>query len=118
MPRIRVATVDGSQVSASQPLIACRLSSSRIAGRSRVTSYWLKGANALAVLLDGPERLAGRPQVPTKRDGSRYCSRIGTGEGHQGSGSAGHHASSLVSFLARLGCTRIGSPGIFGEQTL
>jgi hypothetical protein len=27
------------------------------------------------------------------------------------------HASSLVGFLARLGCTRIGSPGIFGEQT-
>ena len=26
-------------------------------------------------------------------------------------------ASSLTGFLARLGCTRIGSPGIFGKQT-
>jgi hypothetical protein len=26
-------------------------------------------------------------------------------------------AFSLVGRLARLGCTRIGSPGIFGEQT-
>jgi hypothetical protein len=25
-------------------------------------------------------------------------------------------ASSLAGFLARLGCTRIGSPGIFGVQ--
>jgi hypothetical protein len=45
MPRIRVATVEGSHVSASsasQALIACRLSSSRVAGRSRATSHWLK----------------------------------------------------------------------------
>jgi hypothetical protein len=26
-------------------------------------------------------------------------------------------ASSLAGFLARLGCTRIGSPGILGQQT-
>jgi hypothetical protein len=45
MPRSRVATVEGSHVSASsasQALIACRLSSSRVAGRSRATSHRLK----------------------------------------------------------------------------
>jgi hypothetical protein len=45
IPRSRVATVEASHVSASsasQALIACRLSSSRIAGRSWSTSHWLK----------------------------------------------------------------------------
>jgi hypothetical protein len=69
-----VPTVEGSLVSASRALIACRLSSSSLVGRTRSAS--------------------GRDTAPAAA----------------GSGVL------AVGRLARLGWTRIGSPGIFGER--
>ena len=62
------------------------------------------------------------PVVVRREDASRSSSRIPTAAGIRGNSAVldrprSHDgASSLVGRLARLGCTRIGSPGIFGER--
>ncbi len=76
-------------------------------------------ADGLAVELDRPRRLRGGPQVPPN-DASRSSSRIavaaviGRVSAVLGRRERRDQPSSLLGRLARLGCTRIGSPGIFG----
>jgi hypothetical protein len=100
IPRRRVLMVAGSHVSASsasQAAMACRVSSSSTGSRPRSVSQRLKYRTLWlysSMVRGGPQMPPqGRQQVPAD------------------------YSSPPAGFLARLGWTRIGSPGISGERT-
>lgn len=80
IPRSRVPTVEGSQISAIQALVACQVSSSSVAGRPRLPSRrlkqrtdWLYGS-VMRFALAAARKFRGK-------DASRSASRIATAAG-------------------------------------